>query len=166
MRPYEQRQECGICQKPLRSTRWGRQKRYCSEECRLKGLRGRTSPAWKGGVIKNRGYLQVRCPLEFSPMANHDGLVLQHRLVMARHLGRCLHPWEVVHHKNNIKDDNRLENLELLPSQTSHVSIIRLNARVESLERRVDELEKEKRLLRWQIKEMQSKRIKNGSPSL
>lgn len=46
--------------------------------------------------------------------------IYKHRLVMEQHLGRALTQDEVVHHKNGIRDDNRLENLELTTIHDHH----------------------------------------------
>lgn len=47
------------------------------------------------------------------PNADSNGRVAEHRHVMSESLGRPLEPFENVHHINGVRDDNRLENLEL-----------------------------------------------------
>lgn len=67
---------------------------------------------WKGGrIVNKRGYVMIRSPQH--PKANGKSYVFEHRLVMEAHLGRFLLSDENVHHLNGIRDDNRIENLEL-----------------------------------------------------
>jgi hypothetical protein len=71
--------------------------------------------------MDTQGYIWLYVPRNdfFRPMAYSCGgtyYAKEHRLVMAKHLGRNLQAFEVVHHKNGIRDDNRLENLELSTS--------------------------------------------------
>jgi hypothetical protein len=75
---------------------------------------------WKGGRFKDDdGYILVYCPDH--PYARNSRYVAEHRLVMEKHLGRYLEPKEYIHHKNEIKDDNRLENLQLVSYKEHYI---------------------------------------------
>jgi hypothetical protein len=63
-----------------------------------------------GRILKN-GYVLIFEPTH--PNAHKDGYVAEHTRVMAARLGRPLERFEEVHHKNGIRSDNRVENLEL-----------------------------------------------------
>lgn len=87
----------------------------------LRVTRG-TGPAngnWKGGRTIQGGYVMVYLAPDdpLAAMRNTQGYVGEHRLVMARHLGRPLLPSETVHHIRGSTTDNRIENLQLRQGQ-------------------------------------------------
>jgi len=45
---------------------------------------------------------------------------MEHRLIMAVHLGRCLSQTEVVHHLDHNPSNNAIENLKLFTSNGQH----------------------------------------------
>jgi hypothetical protein len=61
-----------------------------------------------------KGYVFIRCPDPHHPNAkSKPGWIAEHVWVMSQVLGRPLRKGESVHHRNNIKHDNRPENLQL-----------------------------------------------------
>lgn len=69
------------------------------------------NPTYGQGFRMNSGYKSLRKPNH--PNAAKDGYVFEHIVVMSEFLNRPLEKHENVHHLNGIKDDNRIENLEL-----------------------------------------------------
>jgi len=57
-----------------------------------------------------KGYVLIYAP---DHPRSHNNKILEHIVVMEEHIGRELVPGENIHHKNGVKDDNRIENLEL-----------------------------------------------------
>lgn len=94
-----------------------KRRRFCTRDCayaHARTVRGANSVNWRGGrtISKGTGYVFARA--EGHPRAKPKWpYVLEHILVMEQSIGRYLLPHERVHHKNGVRNDNRIENLEL-----------------------------------------------------
>jgi hypothetical protein len=68
---------------------------------------------WNAGTSKGwtdkRGYRWLYVSENGRRVARRE-----HRVLMERHLGRKLEPWELVHHKDGNPQNNAIENLELV----------------------------------------------------
>jgi hypothetical protein len=52
-----------------------------------------------------------------NPRADNRGWVLEHVVVAEQKIGRAVLPNEIVHHINDIKDDNRPKNLDVMTNE-------------------------------------------------
>lgn len=131
---------------------------YSCKKCSGNKSKGSLSSNWKGGkYIQDRtGYIIVLVKdselyLVDEKRSNHKhNRMYEHRYLMSKKLDRPLKRCEIVHHINGIKDDNRIENLELIDA-TTHTSITAIESKWEA---KIKDLEEENRKLKEQLLEL------------
>lgn len=119
---------------------------YRCHKCAMKFCHsGNKNNHWSGGRYVNAfGYALVNVKYlskedksyVTSKLCGHT-FMPEHRLVISRHLKRQLRDGELIHHINGVKDDNRIENLELVnPQEHRAISIMesKWEARIKDLE--------------------------------
>ena len=84
-------------------------------------ISGENSVHYKGGrTYRKDGYVLILMPGHPSATRKGKGYIFEHRYVCEAILGRFLDKEETIHHINEVKDDNRPENLYSFPSNKSH----------------------------------------------
>lgn len=114
--PSSRHRLCPACRRQASHVRCecGERKQPTSLSCQ--GCREAASASngnWRGGATYHKsGYVMRRSAGHPRARATSP-YVFEHVLVMEERLGRYLLEGESVHHMNGVKDDNRIENLEL-----------------------------------------------------
>ena len=98
--------ECGRVYRP-----WRESSHYCSRVCQWKNNGKNQGQQTNHEIwwLDSRGYITGKVWMDGKSFR-----IRQHRWVMEQHLGRILSRWEIPHHINGDKLDNRIENLEVI----------------------------------------------------
>ena len=116
---------CAYCGKEIEKEKWRVDcyvNNFCNRKCQGKYMSknriGKNHPRYKGNFKTSDGYVFLYLPEH--PFCDNKGYMKEHRIIMEDFLGRYLTKEEVVHHINHIRDDNRIENLMLFPTNKAH----------------------------------------------
>lgn len=119
---------CAICDKEilLRKSKTVRTKRfYCSKPCHIEGYKKWYSKSLTNYIHKNKGIDKMILGKRGLTVST-DGYYVYgrkkiHRYIMEQHIGRPLLSSEIVHHINEDKLDNRIENLQIVSRREHNI---------------------------------------------
>lgn len=114
---------CEHCKSPFTVDRQRQRDtaRFCSLSCRSLAChpRGAGNPLWRGGTSRARGYVRLN---NAKGAGRHKP---QHVQIVETVLGRRLPVGTVVHHANQVRDDNANGNLVVLQNTSEHMALHR-----------------------------------------
>ena len=140
---------CDQCNKVFSRERvFDSETHFCSRSCQATYFNRKRG---KGFKRHKKGYILKFVGHEYNK--NVSGYYLEHRYVMEQILGRSLEKNEIVHHKNGVKDDNRIENLELLTTKNHLPNYDNL------ILKKLNEVLQENIVLKNRIKEIENKKL-------
>lgn len=98
---------CSNCGLTFVGGRYGKTNlKFCSQDCSKEFMKGEKSPFYNNGTsINGAGYRLIKIGEKY---------IYEHRIVMEEFLNRKLKSYEIVHHKDENKLNNCIENLQLM----------------------------------------------------